>query len=391
MAKSNRRANGEGSIFPLKDGRYKAQLQVSKSFDGKRKFITKTFKTKREASEWLRDTRTVQGKLSKDEYVEFPIASLMQIWFEWKEREKLKPKSLDRIESMVNTHIIPRIGQYKLNEITADIIQFEIIDEMTEKGLSYSSVKKAKEDLNNFFNFCIRKKWILENPMLDVHIDMNALPEAKKLEGFDEDEVVRIIEIALERHGNGELKYKCGYAFPIMIETGLRTGEMLGLRWENVNLMEKYIDIKETIIYAKKRSTDSNSRVQINQKSAKTQTSIRRIPLTDKAVEYFEAQKKHRYFGEEYFVFNIDDPNRIFAINPSNLRRAFDKILKKAGLPHKGLHSLRHTFATHTLNKNNGDIFVVSRLLGHSSVQTTELYLDTQYNKLKQAIERKNT
>lgn len=79
MAKSNCRANGEGSIFPLKDGRYKAQLQVSKSFDGKRKFITKTFKTKREASEWLRDTRTVQGKLSKDEYVEFPIASLMQV------------------------------------------------------------------------------------------------------------------------------------------------------------------------------------------------------------------------------------------------------------------------------------------------------------------------
>ena len=205
---AGRRTNGSGSIFE-NNGKYTAQLRVGKNENGKPRFVKKTFKTKRECNEWLKKTRRKYGQLSQSEYSESQICELFQLWFDYK-KDRLKPKSLDRIESTVNTHIIPVIGGNRLCDITSEEIQRLVFDNMQKNGLSKSSMKKAYDDLNNFFNFCIDSDWLDKSPMRRVSIDnYNCKPE-KRVNSFDREQMTAIVVSSLEQYGNGTPVYECG-------------------------------------------------------------------------------------------------------------------------------------------------------------------------------------
>lgn len=384
MAKG-RRANGGGSIYPNSKGGYTAQFRVGKDDNGKTIFKRKSFKTKRECEAWLDEMKKKYNGLSLTEFSQLSIAELAQKWFDYKGR-KLKPKSLDRIESTMNTHILPAIGDYKLCDVTPEIIQKKIFDKMVgEKNLSKSSVKKAYDDLNNFFNYCINNDWLDKSPMRRVTIQGYDFKEEKEVKSFTADEMDKIIASSLEEYKNGKPIYECGTVFPIAYYTGMRIAEVLGLRWKNVNLVDGYVDVVETVVTAKDRSTDSNSRTQIVQQGGKTKSSRRRIPLNQTALRYFELQKSRRYYGEDYFVFNIKR-KEFRTMTESNVRRSLENILENNGIEHTYIiHSLRHTFATN-LKERGIDELIIARLLGHSNSDVTQRYIDTRFDELRKAV-----
>lgn len=384
---AGRRANGSGSIFG-KNGKYTAQYRVGINEDGKPRFVKKTFNTKRECNEWLDETRRKYGQLSMAEYSKSLISDLLQMWFDYKKRD-LKAKSLDRIESTVNTHIIPAIGSRRLCDITSDDIQKLVLDKMNKRGLSKSSLKKAYDDLNNFFNFCIDKEWLDKSPMRWVSINYDDIKPPKKVNSFEREQMTAIIISSLEQYGNGKPVYECGYIYPIMYLTGMRIGEALGLKWKYVDFDNECIEIRETVVSAKDRSSDKQGRQQIVQKSGKTSNAIRKIPLNKAALELFRRQKERRYYGEEYFVFNVGR-EEIRAMEAHNVSRSFTNILSKNGIEHEGVHALRHTFST-DLNENGVDEFLIKRLMGHADTDVTMGYMDSRFLVMKKAVETLDT
>ncbi len=132
--KKGRRTNGEGSIYANRKGGYTAQFRIGKNEKGKPRFMRKSFKTQKECNEWLNEMKKKNNKLSLKKYLLLTLYELFQMWFDSK-KKILKPTSLDRIESTVNTHILPAIGEYRLCDITSDDIQTLVFDKMVEKGL----------------------------------------------------------------------------------------------------------------------------------------------------------------------------------------------------------------------------------------------------------------
>lgn len=158
MSKNSKRANGEGSIFQ-RDGKYIAQLCIGKNENGKRAFKTATASTKTEAVEKLNALKEKYGTISSVEMAKAPLCIVIGKWFDDKKspvlyQKALKSNSIDRIKSIMNTHVIPAIGNIPLNEIMPEDIQ-GVIDSISRKGLSFSTAKKIYDYTSSIYMLSI--------------------------------------------------------------------------------------------------------------------------------------------------------------------------------------------------------------------------------------------
>jgi integrase len=161
--------------------------------------------------------------------------------------------------------------------------------------------------------------------------------------------------------------------YVLALHTGMRRGELLGLKWEEVDLHNQTVRVRRTLT-----RTENGRRLAIGE--PKTKKSRRTVRLTQRAVEALRRHLERQLEDIEVLGDLYGDQGLVFAteagtpINPSNLRqRSFAPLLKKAGLPHIRFHDLRHTCATLLLSKGV-HIKFVQELLGHASVAIT---LDT--------------
>lgn len=381
-----KRENGEGSVYKTNNGKWKAQFQIGFLPNGGRQFKTKTTDTQREAIECLAEMKEKYGKLLPGDYSLMETKKAIERWLATKQR-RLKATSMDRVESTMKEHVIPAIGDYRLCDLTNDIIREKIFDVMVDKkNLSHSSVKKVYDNLNNFFNYCRDNDWITKSPMKKSILDEYTFKAVKKVQSFTDEEKDKIILSSLARYSNGIPVYECGFLFPILFNTGMRIGEALGLKWSNVHLdgADKYIEISETVIVAKDRSTEENKWTPMVQANGKTKNAKRKIPLSEAAAEYFRLQKEFRYYGEDYYVFNVGKDEKT-PMRASNVSRSFRKILDKNHIEPQGLHAIRHTFATN-LSEKGANPLTISRILGHANFDITQVYVDTRYSEMKNAI-----
>ena len=149
-----------------------------------------------------------------------------------------------------------------------------------------------------------------------------------------------------------------------MLYTGLRIGECIGLKWENVDMDKKCIYVNTTVSIVKDRE---NGGYKENISTTKTKKSTRTVPLSNKAIEALEIAKQQNTTPS--IVFQSGTGTRI---NARNVSRCLESILTNAGtkLEQAGLHALRHTFASKLIRKKV-DIKIISELLGHKKVSTT--------------------
>lgn len=172
-----------------------------------------------------------------------------------------------------------------------------------------------------------------------------------------------------------------------MLNTGLRTGEILGLLNSDIDLDNRVIHLQRGVKEIQKRDgTEAESGREVKVGKLKSASSKRDVPLNNVAVEMIADLRKEFYFGEDSPLVCNEKGDYT---RPVNFRKRFYRILKAAGIGQKGLHSLRHTFATNLVNgirQPDGTLKSltprqVADLLGHSTSQITELYYvnkDTQ-------------
>ena len=350
-----KRKKGEGMIKEYKPGKWMSRIIINgkaKAFYGtSEKEVTKKLKS------FKSNFDRGQNKISKMQYTE-----LLDIWLERKQKE-LKPQSYHRLVDTVNRHIKPIVGFYFLDKIHHETIQHDVIGAKSAY-LSFSSVKKIYDALNESLRFAKSDGYILNNPIELVVMPRQATfnkgtsKSTNNLEIFTDDEIRRFVAVASAQYKSGKPIFPNGNIFVLMLNTGLRIGEATAISWDDYNEADKTLTINSSIIQNK----DENGKVFIEeQESVKTRNSERVLKLNTNAINALPNERTPGYI----FCTKVGKP-----IHPRDARDMLDRMLKRANIPHKSTHVFRHTFASKLFDKGV-NVKIVSDLLGHSSVATT--------------------
>lgn len=312
------------------------------------------FKMKGFKSNQLLSNNNPRGLLFKD----FLNQYLLTI-----KKPKLKLASYERDVCTANNNIIPYLGGYDLSELTTNIIQQHLIGKLMTKNYSHSTINKAFVLTNECLKYACHQDLISKNPCEFVikPSKTNTKCESKEIRFFTDEEIERFKKVALSKYSNGKLMYGNCYPLIILIYTGLRIGEMLALKWKDVDLDNRFIRVHANIAVIH----EGEDRKVVIQNSTKTKKS-RIVYLTDSAYEYLSEWKKLSPSSPESYVVVTDGKRDVFAV-----RNAYIGICSKANINNpQGLHTLRHTFASLMIRKGV-DIKIISEMLGHASVSFT--------------------
>lgn len=300
----------------------------------------------------------------------------MQSYLEDIKKSKIKSTSYDRIENTFKYHIKNEsIGRRQIGTITAQDIQ-KLLTQKCNEGLSASSIKKIYNLFGEFFRYAVATGEVPRNPMELVTMPHNSKIQhhAKEMEVLTADEMKRVISVAESTDVNQNPNYRYGEAIVLLFLTGIRSGELRGIKKEDIDFNRCVLHIHRNVTYAKDRE---NGGIQYHIGDTKTKNSNREIPLNARAILSLKRLLATTYNPENGYLLCTSNG---CIVTHSHLHRCYAGMLKKAGLPHMGLHSTRHTFATVVLKnaEDKGQIKEVSELLGHSQVSTTyEYYIKT--------------
>ena len=358
MAK--KRANGEGNIRKRKDGRWEGRFTVGHDpITGKQ--ITKNVlgKTQAEVKEKLKKALAEAGQVDFTKSGKYTVGIWMDEWFENVAKIKVRASSHQTYRGYIDNHIKPNIGNIPIEKLTTmDLQKFyrkllttgrvERIESKDQpKGLSAKTVRNINQVISSAMDLAIAQKIIPSNPTNACelpkveHQEMQTIP-VEQLQAFLQE---------AKATGVYEMYY-------IELATGLRRGELLGLKWQD-------IDWKNGVIKVRRQVARVDG--QIKEAPLKTKNSYRTVTISQQAIEILKGQKKKT---NDAYVF--PSPNG-GPISPDSVNNMLKRVLERAGIPKVRFHDLRHTFATIAL-QNGVDIKTVSGMLGHFSAGFT---LDT--------------
>ena len=369
---------GEGSISQRKDGTWTGRIYLGRDSNGKQKVKAVYGKTEKEVKNRIKEIKTQLIKYDNITLSKVTLSELLTDWLQNIKKYELKASSYDRVEYTINHNISPYIGYLQISSIKPNDIQ-RYINNLTDIGYSYSTIKKAYNAINASLRFAVERDYIIKNPCASVHLPKQKQRPKYDIEFFTDTEVYSITESATSRFKTGNYRYKHGYAIILLLNTGMRVGELLALKWKNVDFVNKQIFITETRSQVIDRTNNNQKYVMVD-RSTKTQSSCRYIPINSKSLEALMYFKSLGY-SNPYVMANSDTG----LITYRNLFRVLENILDSNGINHGSLHTLRHTFATR-LFKKGVDIKVISELLGHSDISITDYFaLRKAANRLKES------
>ena len=358
MAK--KQANGEGNIRKRKDGRWEGRYTAGHDpVTGKQIFKNVLGKTQAEVKEKLAKALVEAGQVDFTKVGQYTVGTWMDTWFENVAKIKVRPSSHQTYKGYIDNHIKPSIGNIPLEKLTTmDLQKFyrklltkgimERIESKDQpKGLSAKTVRNINQVISSAMDLAVAQKIILNNPT-----DSCELPKVKhkEMQTVPAEQLSAFLEEA-KRSGVYEMYY-------IELATGLRRGELLGLKWSD-------IDWKNGIIKVRRQVARVNG--EIVEAPLKTKNSYRAVSISPQAIEVLREQKCKT---NDTYVF----PSPIGGpISPDSVNNMLKRVLERAGIPKVRFHDLRHTFATIAL-QNGVDIKTVSGMLGHFSAGFT---LDT--------------
>ena len=276
----------------------------------------------------------------------------MQSWLEVFKFPSVERTTYDRLESTARIHVYPALGDKVVSTIKATDIKKLLNDKMND-GYAYSTVKKIHGIIGEYFKFLIEQEYIEKNPMRSVPMikkqnfmaaqGKENLPTCDTVVVFTDEEIAKFKEECVRTWGTGKRMYQQSAAYILMLNTGLRTGELLGLLNSDIDLENRVLHINQAVKEVQKRDgVEFESGREIEVGKPKTATSKRTVPLNNTAVEAIKELRAEFYFGEDSPLVCDSKGNYT---KPSNLRKRYYRILEAAGIEQKGLHSLRHLLA----------------------------------------------
>jgi integrase len=296
--------------------------------------------------EILADAR--RGALAGQVRTGLTFADACEDFLSWMEHDRQRKRStLNDYRSAVRSHFIPAFGNRPLERITTAMIERWRDELVTEGRLSNRSINKLLTILHGIFERG-RKRWRLPvNPVAEV--DKQPRKKRVSIDVYGTDEVMALVRAA-ESDQDAAIFLTAAF-------TGLRMGELLALRWRDVDFELQAIRVRASYTH-RQLGTPKN-------RTGRTVPMIGRVAST-----LGRLRQRAPFVGIDDLVFCGESGNHL---DDSALRRRFKRARERAGLRPLRFHDLRHTFGTHAIR--NVDPRELQEWMGHADFSTTEVYL----------------
>jgi integrase len=378
MAK--KRGAGEGSIFQRKDGRWSAVVTTGYE-NGRRKRKTYYGQTRKDVADQLTGALNDQKEGRPIPTGRQTVAEFLDSWL----ADCVKPHKAIRTylsySEQVRLHIGPALGHLWLRKLTGQRVQAFL------NGLKLSprTVQYNRTILRCALKQAVLWKLIPHNPAAD------GITTAKVKQ--------RKVEAVTVEHARAILGAVAGHRlaplFTLMLFTGLRRGEALGLSWVDVDIDKRTLTVRQQLQRIPGESVDGE-RVpgKLELSEPKTEQSRRTITLPKAVVDALKSMRTRQLEERMKLGQAWQDTGLVFvtelgtALEPRNVKRALDGLLKDAGLPHMRLHDQRHACATLLLTQGE-DLKTISTVLGHSSISVTaDVYAHVSQSLIQGAMDK---
>lgn len=283
-----RRLLTNGNAFKRTDNRWGGVVwYIDEHGERKRKSFSGT--TKAEVNKKMTDyIADFENQVVESDESKKKVKDSMQNWLQVFKFPSVEQTTYDRCECSVKNQIYPLLGEKPVSDITAVDIK-NLINYWMNKGYAYTTVKKAYVVLNEYFRYLYREQLIPKNPMANVEMmkksnflsaqDKENLPESETITIFTPEEIEKFKAEAFNTFKDGKRKYQQAAAYILMLNTGLRTGELLGLLNGDIDLEKKILTVRQGVKEVSRRNgTEFTSGREIKIGKPKSATSKRTVP-----------------------------------------------------------------------------------------------------------------
>lgn len=329
--------------------------------DGYKAYVKKGFANKKEA---LQHEAEMKVKLSNPSYIPTPanqgkltVKEYMETWVEQHGKANLRPSTFDSYKGFIRNHIVPKIGYVQLRQLTPAMLD-DLFQKMFDKGLSQSSVRYCQRILSVAFEAARKYRYIETNPAHDIITKFGK--HGKTPDPYTVQQMQQLMGHIIGTEWEMTIMLSGMY--------GLRLSEVIGLRWDNVDLEKGTFAVIEQLPYKLPAGTVTVTEM------APVKSEDRILPITNVTRPYFERQlalqerqKEMAESGGGIYYDNhlvVAKPNGI-PFRRDRVSNDFAQMLRRLDLPHIRFHDLRHSGATN-MHQLTGDFYTVGKILGHS-------------------------
>ncbi|MGG3571094.1 site-specific integrase [Bacillus gobiensis] len=324
----------------------------------KRKQITRRgFATKREAEKVANE---IENQINKDTYIvdsKMTLKEYLNKWLDLAAKRKVRETTFTNYKRAIDYRVIPVLGHFQLSELKSTHFE-QFINSLIQDGLSERYIEYIYTVLYGALEKAVDWELIIKNPLKKVDIPRG---RRRKTITWSREELNRFLDHAKF----SDITYYM--AFKLDAYTGLRRGELLGLKWSDVDFSENRINVSRSLIYDKQGFRFG---------PVKTEKSERSVKVDKKVMEELRSYKAKQSELKMAIRSEYDDQNLIFArkdgqpIYFRTFTTVFNRSIKEANVPKIRVHDIRHTHATLMLEAG-ASLKDVQERLGHSSIQMT--------------------
>lgn len=361
------------NIYKRKDGRYEGRYVIGKTLAGKTRFgyiysyqyaDAKRLLTQKKAE--LLEHAVHFGTARQGSFAEW-----VKYWMENELMGSVKASSYQTYLYQMNRHLIPHLGDMELSALNPKAI-LSFVNCLQEKGLSERTVRSVYRLLSACMRAALDDGVIRKNPCKKIRIQCEEGREQRVMSQNEQ----KIVEREMKREGN--------LSALMSMYTGLRLGEICGLKWADVDWENGTVTVRRTVQRLKKLRLDCGPKTHLMIGSPKSCSSHRTIPVPVFILKQLRELQRKATDGISDFIFSTT----AHAAEPRTIQRRFEKAMHRLGLSGVHFHTLRHSFATRMLELGI-DIKTVSVLLGHSSAKTTlDCYAHSLLEQQRNAVNR---
>ncbi|MDO8307000.1 MAG: tyrosine-type recombinase/integrase [Actinomycetota bacterium] len=367
--------NGEGSIFEIKDKSgavtgYAVEVSLGRDSKGRRVRTRRKVKTRREAQE-LRSRLTVQHLDGRLTIIHAQTVRTYGLeWVRDVKSQQVRASTAYDYEARLRREVFPGLGSVRMIDLGPRHIDAWMAS-LRRMGKSASTINGARQVLNAMCKHAYRTGILASNPVTATDPVKRQFGDPTQVRPpWSPQEVRALLEAVRDDELDGFLH--------LMLHTGLRPGEAVGLRWQDVDLFDKRLVVSGTLKEVRAILPSGHGVVRQVRNEPKTSASRRTLTISNALMAAFDRQQMRQSVqrmsaGDDWvesgYVFTTSHGT---PYSLSNLRRRYKRFLAAAGLRYIRLHDIRHTVAVMALDGGRVPIEQASQAFGHTRIDTTK-------------------